>query len=121
MSGATIDRWALPVEIGDVEVAFPANALEYMPSCEECEAGLRQLEPKVAKMWRDFQQAWFFDGLPASVEFELAEGVDGEKAIRHLKMIQGSFAPKHEHKEAAVAYLASRWFTTVRNFERARS
>jgi hypothetical protein len=37
--------------------------------------------------------------------------VDGELAIRHLQVIQASFEPKHEHKEAAVAYLASLWFT----------
>jgi len=49
--------------------------------------------------------------LPKTIEFRVAEGVDGGLAIRHLQVIQASFEPKHEHKEAAVAYLASPWFT----------
>lgn len=120
MTEATTDRWALPAEISDVEMAFGSNAMDHMPTREECEAGLRELKPKVAKRWRAFQAAWFFDGLPSEVEFKLADGIDSEKAIRHLRMIQGSFAPKHEHKEAAVAYLASRWFKSVKHYEKTR-
>jgi hypothetical protein len=43
----------------------------------------------------------------------MKEGVDGNLAFRHLSAIQRSFTPKHEHKEAAVAYLASLWFEDV--------
>lgn len=112
------DQWAAPATVDDLSMVFGADALKHMPSLVECEAGLRLLDRKTARMWRDFQATWFFEGLSPDVEFTVAEGVDGATAIRHLKMINGSFAPKHEHKEAAVAYLASRWFTSVKNYEK---
>lgn len=109
----TEDRWATPTEVDDLTLAFPANALEFMPSREECEEALKALGPKDEKKWRDFQHTWFFKGLPADVKLHMRKGIDGETAFRHLQAIQGSFAPKHEHKEAAVAYLASRWIKKV--------
>lgn len=108
------DGWANPTTISDVELAFPANALDLMPSREECKAGLAALSDKKRRKWVEFQQRWFSRGLPAGVEFDPLDGIDGETAFRHLSAIQGSFAPKHEHKEEAVAYLASRWFKEVR-------
>jgi hypothetical protein len=57
--------------------------------------------------WVKWQNQWFFDGLP---EFPKAkEGIDSAAAKRHLAFIQGSWDTSHEHKEAAVAYLASLW------------
>lgn len=57
--------------------------------------------------WLEWQRRWFFEGLK---EFPKAKpGIDLSDATRHLATIQGSFAPKHQHKEAAVAYLASLW------------
>lgn len=47
----------------------------------------------------------------------MKDGIDGDTAVRHLRAIQGSFAPKHEHKMEAVAYLASRWFTKVKGYK----
>ena len=113
MSEQTID-FSKPTEMSDVEMAFPANALNYMPSREECEAALEAMPDEQEKKWRDFQRHWFFRGLPETVEFDLADGIDGNTAFRHLGAIQGSYAPQHQHKEAAVAYLASLWFTDVR-------
>lgn len=109
----TITDWTKPVELDDVDVAFPANALEYMPPRDECEAALDAMEDRGEK-WRAFQRKWFFRGLPETTEVDLKDGIDGPTAFRHLSAIQGSFAPKHEHKEAAVAYLASLWFDDVR-------
>lgn len=37
-------------------------------------------------------------------------GVDQRKAMRAIKACLGSFEPKHEHKEAGVAYMLSEWF-----------
>ena len=110
--------WTKPTEVDDVTLAFPANALELMPPRDECEAALADLSAKERKKWIDFQRTWFFNGLPKDVKFTLRDGIDGDKALRHLGMIQGSFAPKHEHKEAAVAYLASLWFKDVKDFKR---
>lgn len=38
------------------------------------------------------------------------EGIDAVVALTHLGVVQTSFEPTAEHKEAAVAYLASLWF-----------
>lgn len=37
-------------------------------------------------------------------------GVDLEKASRAVKATLGSWEPKHEHKEAGVAFMLSEWF-----------
>ena len=63
-----------------------------------------------------FQQKWFFEGLEQSDIPPVREGIDRNAALMHLKAVQSSFEPKHEHKEAAVAYLADKWF----DFEMAR-
>lgn len=57
----------------------------------------------------EFQRKWFFSGLSREEFPEPKKGIDGKAAIRHLAAIQKSFEPSHEHKEAAVAYLASLW------------
>lgn len=64
--------------------------------------------------WNDLASRWFFSGLPRETEFVPKAGIDSNVALRHLATIQGSFAPKHEHKEACVAYLMSLWFDDVR-------
>ena len=58
--------------------------------------------------WTRWQRKWFFEGLDGTPEPK--DGIDAKKAMRHLAAIQRSWMPKHEHKEAAVAYLASLWF-----------
>jgi hypothetical protein len=106
----TTSKWAQPTEVSDAQMAFPAQVMDLMPSREECKMALKAL-PDQGKRWVDLQQRWFYSGLPKMTEFHVAEGVDSELAIRHLQVIQASYEPKHEHKEAAVAYLASLWFT----------
>ena len=106
--------WAKPHEFDDVEVVFPANALDHMPSYEECKEGLNELDEKTRQKWMNFQNEWFFYGLSEKTKIYVKEGIDGEQALRHLKVIQCTFACKHEHKEAAVAYLASQWFENVK-------
>jgi hypothetical protein len=65
-----------------------------------------------ARKWIALQQQWFFCGLKG-YEFISNPGIDKADALRHLGTIQGSFEPKHEHKEAAVAWLMSLWFEDV--------
>lgn len=60
--------------------------------------------------WVKWQQQWFFEGLqrwPVP-----RDGVDLKTAMANLGCVQASFDPKHEHKEAGVAYLASLWFSS---------
>src|SRR3990167_2714718 len=61
----------------------------------------------------ELQQRWFYNGLNGCLLKE-KPGVDRKKALAHLATIQGSFQPRHEHKEACVAYLMSEWFDIVR-------
>ena len=109
--------WTRPTPVEDVDVAFPARALEIMPPREECEAGLDALDPDERQKWLDFQRRWFMEGLPDTFQIALKtiddEQIDGQTAFRHLQVIQGSYAPKHEHKTAAVAYLSSLWFQDI--------
>ncbi len=97
-----------PQEVGDLEMAFPAEVQHLMPDMADMPDVF-----EIPDTWVKFQQNWFFDGLPAETTFEPREGIDPNRAIRHLKAIQGSFEPKHEHKEAVVAYLASLWFRRI--------
>ena len=104
--------WSKPIEVSDIDLAFPANVDHLMPEHSFCTAELDAL-PDSGRFWIEFQRKWFFNGLPSTTTFNLRDGIDRSSAIRHLGAIQGSFQPKHEHKEAAVAYLASLWFESV--------
>jgi hypothetical protein len=107
--------WPVP-EISDVEMAFPANVLDWIPSRDEIPDEFKFIRGK--SEWTDIVSAWFFQGLSDKVEFYPAEGVDPEKALRAIKALLGSFQPKHEHKEEAAAYLLSLWFTKVENWKK---
>lgn len=96
------DDWAEPQEVSDVLMAFPGDVMHLMPAYEDV--------PTVDAKWSIFQSHWFLHGLSGDTAINYKDGIDPNKAMRHLACIQGSFEPKHEHKAAAVAYLASRWF-----------
>lgn len=99
----------LPEEVTRVEMAFPASVRRLMPDPETI--------PEIPHRWVEFQRAWFFGGLE-DLKLKPAPGIDLDAALRHLHCIQGSYEPKHEHKEAAVAYLASIWFTEKSSWKR---
>src|SRR5579871_382448 len=63
--------------------------------------------------WNKLFHVWFFEGLEKGAEFKPKAGVDKTKALRHVRAVMGSFEPRHEHKEAAVAYMMSEWFEDV--------
>lgn len=94
-----------PQPISDVEAAFPADVEKLMPNYKDIPDEFKRSSNK----WNAWQSKWFFTGLKAFPDAK--DGVDSGAAVRHLKAIQGSWQPKHEHKQAAVAYLASLWFT----------
>lgn len=66
-----------------------------------------------ANRWLNFQRDWFYGGVE-NLEATPKDGVDPTLAMRHLSAIQRSWQPKHQHKEAAVAYLASLWFDEIK-------
>lgn len=94
-------------EIDVATAAFPANVSHLMPAWKDIPANFRSGNQLTE--WNKIVRAWFFFGL-AKLEVKPREGVDRHMAMRHLAAIMRSFEPKHEHKEAAVAYLMSLWF-----------
>lgn len=105
----------LPVpEITVIDEAFPAHALDWMPKWEEIPEDFRERDTE----WNRIVRSWFYNGLPEDVEFYPREGVDPEKAFQVLQATLGSYAPKHQHKEAAVAYMLSCWFEKVKGWKK---
>lgn len=98
----------MPIPVTDVDIAFPANALELMPSMAEIPEEFH----RGSTVWNRLASDWFYTGL-VEPSFHMAPGVDGNEAHRQLSVIMRSHASKHEHKEATVAYLSSLWFIKV--------
>ncbi len=116
MANATKEKpdFSKPHEVTDLTLAFPAYVVgELMPDYEDIPKEFRERSHTRFNKWLDFQSRWFRQDLPSTTQVFLKEGIDGEKAFRHLRAIQGSYEPKHEHKQAAVAYLASLWFEDI--------
>lgn len=103
------DAWGTPQAVDDVLIAFPAKIEHLLPEKDLCETELAALSDGGAR-WLQFQTDWFSRGLPAQMRVTPRAGVGVETAFRHLAAIQRSYQLPHEHKVAAVAYLASRWF-----------
>ena len=92
--------------VSDVQLAFPANVDDYLPAWDTIPE-----EFKIHNKWDSlFSMVFFGDSRAKDVWMKPKEGVDPALAGRHLKCVMGSFAPKHEHKAAGVAYLMSEWF-----------
>lgn len=104
----TSDLYARPQQVDDLTLAFPAVLGDLLPPLEVIPDDYPH-----RREWLDFQGKWFAGTLPSGSAMEPAEGIDPATAGRHLGAIQRSFEPKHEHKMAAVAWLASRWFVRV--------
>jgi len=77
---------------------------------------------EIPKEFKDFnsRNKWnrlfgdmFFSGL-SKLELKPKKGIDSVKAWNHLSSWARSFSPKHEHKTAAFAYMASIWFEDVK-------
>lgn len=92
-----------PIQLTDVDVAFGGKAMEILPPYKEIPAEFHRSQERHNK----WASNWFFEGLPEAPKAKL--GVDRDLAIRNLSAALRSFEPKHEHKIAGVAYLASLW------------
>lgn len=65
-----------------------------------------------ATKWNDLFNLLFFGSKQKKLTgFIPKEGIDPEQAWRHVRALMTSWVPKHEHKEAGVAYLMSQYFT----------
>lgn len=105
----------LPKEVDAPTAAFPGSVIgTYLPEEKDIP---EEFKPHGATDWNDLFSTWFFTGLPQDTIFVAKEGIDKDKALRHINTCMRSFQPRQEHKEAGVAYLFSLWFEEVRNSE----
>lgn len=103
----------LPVPVSKLEIAFPATVLHLMPDVD----AIPEEFWRSSNEWARIASSWFSAGLPANVEFHMADGVGGQQMFEHLSCILGSYQPKHQHKIASVAFLLSKWCTKIENWE----
>ena len=95
-----------PKEITDLDMAFGGKMSELLPPYDKLPEDFQRRR----NSWTNMVDRWFFSGLPKDTPIVVKEGIDGQKALRHIKTIMSSFQPKHEHKTAGCAYLLSIWF-----------
>ncbi len=100
-----------PQDVDDLDIAFPATVRHLMPPMDEIPDEFKGIG--MGTKWNKFVSDWFFNGIKTRT-LTVKEGIDDTQAMRHLRTIMGSFEPKHEHKEAAVAYLLSLWYKDVK-------
>jgi hypothetical protein len=97
--------WAQPKPVDDVTLAFPASVVgSLLPPISDIPKEFSER----SNPWGKLTSEWFFRGLKG--QFIPKDGIDKQAAMRHLGAVMRSFEPKHEHKEAGVAYLMSLWF-----------
>ncbi len=94
----------LPIPVTKADTVFGGKVHEILPPYED----IPDEFTSGRSPWVKWQREWFFNGISKIPEPK--EGIDTNLAMANLACVQGSFAPKHEHKEAGVAYLASLWF-----------
>jgi hypothetical protein len=98
-----------PPDVSDLDLAFPSNAMDWLPAWEDIPEGFKGS----GNPWAQQVGLWFFKG-PDKAWLERIvpkDGIDRNKALRTIQATLGSFAPKHEHKTAGVAYMLASWFT----------
>lgn len=103
-------------EVSDLDIAFGGRTRELLPPYEEIPEEFKRMSSR--NKWVSMVEDWFYYGLK-NLQLKPKEGVDINKAMKHIKAIMGSFEPKHEHKMAGCAYLLSLWFDDV-SYEKAK-
>jgi hypothetical protein len=101
------------VEVSDPYLAFPAEVIGIvLPKYEDTPEKFKDRNHELTEVARRL----FFDG-GKNWKFYPKKGVDAEKAWRMIVACLRSFQPKHEHKEAGVAYLMDTFFDKVERIE----
>ena len=101
--------WMTPRKLDGADVVFGCNVLDYMPKMEEIPSEFCQYP---GTRWNQLVSDWFFNGVH-DLKLVPKPNVDRADALKVVRSIIGSFEPKHEHKEAAAAYLLSLWFESA--------
>ena len=102
-----MSKFATPIDV-KAELSANGSISKLMPEYNDIPAEFRSWNN--ATPFNTWQSKWFYEGLKPEDMLKAKPGIDPDAAMRHLAAIQRSWEPKHEHKMAAVAYLASLWF-----------
>jgi hypothetical protein len=95
-------------EITNLDLAFGGGDIKkLMPLYADIPAEFKRHH---GTKWNRLTSDWFFCGVK-NLDLKPRDGVETSKALRHIKAILSSFEPKHEHKEAGVAFLLDQWFS----------
>jgi len=95
-----------PIKLSALDIAFGGNAMQILPP----NSAIPDEFKRQGGVWPKWQADWFYSGLKRWPKPK--DGIDMHLAMANLKCVMGSFEPKHEHKQAGVAYLASLWFAS---------
>jgi hypothetical protein len=99
------------MDVREAEIVFGAGKIdEMLPKYEEIPEEFKGFNS--TNKWVRLVTDMFFKGLK-SIEMTPKEGVDKEKAFKHIRAVMVSWRPKHEHKTAGCAFLFSEWFEDV--------
>jgi hypothetical protein len=102
-----------PIPIDDVRLAFPGDVEFLMPDPAEIPREYWEGH-RLYPMIREF----IFTGVaPRNLSFDARLDFDYNVVARHLRAIQGSFQPKHEHKQATLTLLFDLWFPNLREVQ----
>lgn len=103
-----MSKWSKPQVTDGITRAFGGNMKDLLPPMIDI-----PVEFQNEWKWHKIQSTWFAFGLPKDTVFKPKEGIDTNTALGHLRAIQGSFEPKHEHKVETVSWLMSLWFEDI--------
>lgn len=106
----------VPTDINRTDIAF--GRIKHMPKYEDVPAEFKAFMRRGQNPFCDAVSHWFYSGakgVPNGVEidgktFVAKPGVNAAQALGAIQAVLGSFEPKHEHKEAACAFMLSEWF-----------
>ena len=102
-----MERFKHPFSKEEIQKCISVN--DIMPAYNELDNSFKHGNTK----WNEATNTWFFKCIKKS-QFTPKEGIDIDCAFMHLGAIMSSYEPKHEHKEAGVAFLMSLWFDDVK-------
>jgi len=91
-------------EIADIDVAF--GTTKGLPAYASVPDEFKRMN---GTKWNKLFSDWFYGGMK-SLRLAPNEGVDKDAALKHIRALMKSCKSKHEHKEAGVAYLMSKYF-----------
>ena len=98
----------LPEKTNSLDLAFGGNMEKLLPPRKEIPEEFWSNNTK----WNKIVSNAFFRG-GKFTKVVPKDGIDANEALAHFCAILRSFEPKHEHKEAACAYLLSIWFEEI--------